>query len=258
MVFSELTPWSDRELSGAQRRIHRALAPRLDGFIVASSGGRDRLRGLGVDAARIEVALQSADLDPFLALRARGPGAPPVRVLCVGRLVPDKNLEALIGAFASAGLGAGEAELVLAGTGPLEAELRGLAGATDAAIRFAGYVAPGDLPPLYAGADVLALVSTYEPFGVAVREGAAAGLALLCSERAGAAGDVAVEGENAVIVDPEDRDAIAAALRRLVRDEPLRARLAAGSRAVTERHPPQADAEAWERAVLNAVGRRRN
>ena len=257
VVFSELTPWSDRELSSAQQRIHRALAPRVDGFIVASSRGRDRLRGLGVDAGRIEVALQSADLDPFLALPAREPGASPVRVLCVGRLVPDKNLEALIGAFAAAGFAAGEAELVLAGTGPLEGELRGLAGATGAAIRFAGYVAPGDLPELYAGADVLALVSTYEPFGVAVREGAAAGLALLCSERAGAAGDVAVEGENAVIVDPEDRGAIAAALRRLVRDEPLRARLAAGSRAVTERHPPQADAEGWERAVLNAVRRRR-
>ena len=175
----------------------------------------------------------------------------------MGRLVPDKNLEALIGAFAAANFGAGEAELVLAGTGPLEGELRGLAGATGAAIRFAGYVAPGDLPGIYAGADVLALVSTYEPFGVAVREGAAAGLALLCSERAGAAGDVAVEGENAVIVDPEDRGAITAALRRLVREEPLRARLAAGSRAVTERHPPQADAEGWERAVLNAVRRHR-
>ena len=87
---------------------------------------------------------------------------------------------------------------------------------------FHGYAAPAELPRLYAGADVLALVSTYEPFGVTLREGAAAGLPLLCSRRAGAAGDVAVEGENALLVDPEDVGEIAAALRRLVREPTLR------------------------------------
>ena len=100
---------------------------------------------------------------------------------------------------------------------------------------------------------MLALVSTYEPFGVTMREGAAAGLPLLCSRRAGAAGDVAVEGENALLVDPESRAEIVAALRRLVREPELRDRLAAGSRAVTERHPLSADAEAWERAVLRVA-----
>ena len=84
---------------------------------------------------------------------------------------------------------------------------------------------------------MLALVSTYEPFGVTVREAAAAGLPLICSVRAGAAGDVAVDGENALLVDPTDRGAIATALGRLVRDAELRERLAAGSRAVT-RAPP--------------------
>jgi glycosyltransferase involved in cell wall biosynthesis len=252
VAFSELTPWSDRELSSAQLRVHRALAPRLDGFIVASSGGVERLSRLGVDPGRIEVALQSADLDPLLALPARDHGERPVRVLCVTRLVPDKNLGTLIAAFSSAGFAPGEAELVVAGTGPLESELRAAAGA---AVTFAGYVDPRELPGLYAGAHVVALVSTYEPFGVTMREGAAAGLALLCSRRAGAAGDVAVEGENALLVHPDDPDAITQALRRLVRDDALRARLAEGSRAVTARYIPEKDAEAWERAVLNAVRR---
>ena len=54
---------------------------------------------------------------------------------------------------------------------------------------------------------MLALVSTYEPFGVTLREGAAAGLPLIASRRAGAVGDVAVEGENAIVVDPGDRGA---------------------------------------------------
>jgi glycosyltransferase involved in cell wall biosynthesis len=251
LVFSELTPWSDAALAPLQRRVHRVLAPRAAGFIVASSQGVERLRGLGVDPKRVEVALQSADLSGLGA--AAGAGGP-VRFLAVGRLVPDKDLGVLIDAFAEAGFAEGEAELEIRGSGPLEAELRTQAQRQGLPVRFPGPVAPGELGPVYAAADVLALVSSYEPFGVTLREGAAAGLPLIASRRAGAVGDIAVEGENALVIEPGDRGQIAAALQRLVREPDLRDRLAAGSRAITERHPLEADVEAWERAVMRAVG----
>ena len=254
LVFSELTPWSDPALSPVQRRVHRALAPRVAGFIVASTQGVERLRSLGVDAARVEVALQSADLESLRPATERSGG--PVRVLSVGRLVADKNLDGLIAAFAEAGFGDAEAELELRGVGPLEGELRAQADRLGVPVRFPGPVPPSELGDVYAAADVLALASSYEPFGVTLREGAAAGLPLIASRTAGAAGDFAVDGENALVIDPGDRRQIATALRRLVREPDLRERLAAGSRAVTERHPPEADAEAWERAVLRAVDER--
>jgi glycosyltransferase involved in cell wall biosynthesis len=253
VVMSELTPWSDPMLSGVQRRIHRLVAPRAAGFVVFSSQGVARLERMGIDRARVEVSLQSADLERLPAARTPTP-ARPLRVLSVGRLVPDKNLARLIEAFAEAGLAEGEAELELCGTGPLEPELRTLAERRGVPVRFRGYASPAELPAIYAGADALALVSTYEPFGVAVREGAAAGLPLICTVRAGAAGDIAVDGENALLVDPDDLAAISAALHRLVRDPALRERLAAGSLRVTERHPLEADVEAFERAVLKARG----
>ena len=254
VIMSELTPWSDPMLSGLQRRIHRLLAPRVDGFVVFSSQGVERLEGMGVPRERIEVSLQSADLDAVGAARAPVADDGPVRVLSIGRLVPDKNLDLLVEAFAEAGFAPGEAELELCGTGSLDVELRALAERRGVPLRLRGYVPPADLPGVYRAADVLALVSTYEPFGVALREGAAAGLPLICSVRAGAAGDVAVDGENALLVDPGDRGAISVALERLVRDRVLRERLAEGSRAVTERHPLEADVEAFERAVLKAAG----
>jgi hypothetical protein len=263
LVFSELTGWSDAGLTALQRRVHRALAPRVDGFVVASSQGAVRLRGMGIEEERIEVAVQSADVAGLQESAAAGrpAGGPdasavPVRVLAVGRLVPDKNLVALIAAFAEAGFEAGEAELEIRGSGPLEPELRAQAERLGAAVTFPGPVPPGGLGAVYADADALALVSSYEPFGVTLREGAAADLPLIASERAGAVGDVAVDGENALVIDPGDRAQITAALRRVVREPDLRARLAAGSRAVTERHPPEADAEAWERAILRAIARR--
>ena len=256
LVFSELTPWSDAALSPLRRRVHRLLAPRAAGFIVASSQGVERLWDLGVDPTRVEVALQSADLSKVGAAgsaRSAAAGGP-VRILSLGRLVPDKDLDVLIDAFAQAGFGDGEAELELHGSGPLEADLRAQAARLGVPVHFSGSAAPDELGAVYAGADVLALVSSYEPFGVTLRDGAAAGLPLIASRRAGAVGDVAVDGENAIVVDPDHRSEIADALRRIVREPELRERLAAGSAAVTARHPPEADVEAWERAILRAVG----
>ena len=255
VVFTELTPAADSTLSLAQRVLHRALAPLLDGFVAASSAARQRLLAIGVPPDRIEVSLQSADLERLRAVRPRDDeGDGRVRVLSVGRLVPDKNHALLMRAFARAADGDGSAELVLCGGGPLEPELRELAARLGAAVRFEGYTPPARLPELYAQADALALVSTHEPFGVAAREAAAAGLPIVCSRLAGAAGDVAVEGENALLVDPDSEEDVAAALRSLLADPALRERLAAGSREVSERHPLEADADAFERAVLRAAG----
>jgi glycosyltransferase involved in cell wall biosynthesis len=252
LVFSELTRWSDAGLSALQMRVHRRVAPRAAGFIAASSQGAERLRALGIAQEKIQVALQSAEMDS-LHPRGEAPGGP-LRILAIGRLVPDKNLGSLITAFAEAGFDGGEAELEIRGTGPLEDELRALADRLGVPARFPGPVPPAELGPVYADAGALALVSTYEPFGVTLREGAAAGLPLIASRLAGAVGDVAVEGENALVIDPGDRGQIVSALRRLVREPELRERLAAGSRAVTERHPPEADVEAWERAVVRVAG----
>lgn len=255
VVFSELTPAAAQALSSPRRRLHRLLAPRTSGFVAASTAARERLLRLRVPSERVEVSLQSADVDAFRAAAERRPEpSGPPRLLCVGRLVPDKNQMLLVRAFAAAIRG-GEGELLLCGEGPLEESLRHEADRLGAPVRFLGYVAPGELPALYAEADALALVSSYEPFGVAVREAAAAGLPIVCSATAGAAGDVAVEGVNALLVDPEDEAGVTEALHLLLSDGDLRARLGAGSRAVSERTPLDRDAEAFERAVLRAAER---
>jgi glycosyltransferase involved in cell wall biosynthesis len=255
VVFTEVTPAGELALSASRRRLHRLLAPRVAGFVAASSAARERLLRLRVPPERVDVSLQSADVDAFRAAAERRPDrAGPPRVLCVGRLVPDKNQALLIRAFETARRGA-PGELLLCGSGPLEEELRREVERLDAPVRFLGYVPPGDLPELYAKAHALALVSLYEPFGAAVREAAAAGLPIVCSTTAGAAGDLALEGENALLVEPGDEAGVAEALRILLADSDLRARLGAGSRAVTERTPPERDAEAFEHAVLRAVRR---
>ncbi len=262
VIFTECTPRIDSMLSSSQLRLHRWLAQRADGLIASSSAARTRLEAFGVPGERIEVSLQSADMAPFRAAAARAREARakpddryPVTVLTVGRLVPDKNLGRLLEAFQRAELTGGKARLEVVGGGFLQEALSRRARELEVPVRFRGHLATEELPPVFAAADVYAQVSTYEPFGVVLREAAAAGLPLLCTLNAGAVGDVAVAGENALLVDPESVDEIAASLRLLVDDPELRRRLGTGSRnvdAVTDGR----DVDAFATAILAAVRRR--
>jgi glycosyltransferase involved in cell wall biosynthesis len=82
----------------------------------------------------------------------------------------------------------------------------------------------------------------------------AAGLPLIASERAGATGDVAVARRNAIVVDPDDRFAIATAVRRLAADPALRQQMAAASREIDQEWPLERSVDAFDRAVHTARG----
>jgi glycosyltransferase involved in cell wall biosynthesis len=248
VIFTECTPQIDSMLPGWQLALHRRVARQADGVIAASSAARQRLLALGVPEERITVALQAADVEPFRAAATARPDAGRLRVISVGRLVPDKNFATLIRATPA------DAELEIVGTGFLEDELKRLASGQSAQVTFRGHVPPEQLPDLYAAADVYALVSTYEPFGVAVREAAAAGLPIVCSRAAGAAGDVAIEGRNALLVDPDDVGAVADALARLAADPELRRRMGEASRAI-DRETDGVEVEAFVQATAVATRR---
>lgn len=265
--FSELGEASARVLPAPQRALHRSLAPRAAAAIGASTQARDRLVAIGADPARTVVSLQSVDAEPIraaVAASARpaasagsgGSGdsgsAGPLRLLSVARLVPDKNLGALIAAVAAAE--PGQVELELVGEGPLRGELETQAAASGAVVRLRGALSPAETAQAYAAADALALVSTYEPFGVALREAVAAGLPLIASARAGATGDVAVAGRNALVVDPGDRGAITAAVRTLAADPARRAAMARASREIDAEWPLQRSVDAYARALHLGAG----
>jgi glycosyltransferase involved in cell wall biosynthesis len=251
VIFTECTPQIDSMLPRWQLALHRRLARHADAVIGASSSARERLRAFGVPDDRITVALQAADVEPFRAAgRHRKDG--PVRIISAGRLVPDKNFATLIEAFARMASRPPHTELEIVGTGFLEDELRGLAAARGVPVRFRGHVPPSEMPDVYASADMYALVSTYEPFGVAIREAGAAGLPIVCSRTAGAAGDVAVEGRNAILVDPGDLAAVTDALGRLVSDPELRRRMGEESRAI-DRETDGVEVGAFVRAVTAAA-----
>ena len=97
------------------------------------------------------------------------------------------------------------------------------------------------------------LPSVYEPFGVVAREAVGAGLPIVCSRTSGAAGDVAVEGRNALLADPRDPEQLSDALARIVRDDGLREALARASREIDAENGVERSVDAFARAVVRAA-----
>jgi glycosyltransferase involved in cell wall biosynthesis len=139
-------------------------------------------------------------------------------VVTVARLHPDKGLDAFIDAVERTG-----AEGWICGDGPLLDPLTRRAQGTT--VRLLGY--RNDVADILGAADVFALPSVGEAYGIAVVEAIAAGLPVVVSA-AGAMPEIA--GEAGIVVAPGDTQAFAEAVGRLVADRALRERLASRAR----------------------------
>jgi glycosyltransferase involved in cell wall biosynthesis len=154
----------------------------------------------------------------------------------VARLSPEKGLDVLLRAVRLMVDEGTDVRVVLAGDGPCRSELERLAGELrlDEQVEFAGEVAHDDVPAMLERFDIFAIPSTWEGFGVAALEASAMGLPVVGSRIHGLP-DVVVEGETGLLVAPSDARALATALRTLVDDREMRARMGAAGRAFVAR-----------------------
>ena len=158
----------------------------------------------------------------------------PLRLVCVASLVPVKDHETLLRAFARAGA---DAALELVGAGPLEAELRRLVESLGIARRvaFAGLLDHDRLLGRLRAGDWDGVVlasrasgSEHEGIPVSLMEAMAAGVPAIATD-SGATGELVTPGAG-LLVPPGDVDALAAAIGDFA-DGALRARLADGAAA---------------------------
>ena len=98
-------------------------------------------------------------------------------ILWVGRFAPVKNLNELILSFNKLRNTGIDAELVLVGDGPLRSDIERKAEKYNIrdSIRFEGYISHEKLPSFYRGADIFALSSRHESFGMVLLEAMACG-----------------------------------------------------------------------------------
>jgi phosphatidyl-myo-inositol dimannoside synthase len=180
----------------------------------------------GVDTSRFVPLppIERASARARLGLPATGP-----LVLSVSRLVPRKGMDVLIQAAADLqAAGHPDLSVVIAGHGRDRRRLEHIIRKTGAPVRLLGRVPGGDLPALYASADVFALCCRsrwagleQEGFGIVFLEAAAAGVPSVAGDSGGAA-EAVLDGETGLVVrDPTDPKAVADALDRLISDPGL-------------------------------------
>ena len=229
------------------RGLFRRLARRAEAVLTVSAFSRDALaRATGVAADRFVVVPNGADhlagIPADDAVLARLGACPGRVLLAVGSANATKNLDALVRAFATLGarddatlaiVGGGNAQ-VFAGGGARERGPRGGATAHGAPpaqgsppvdpprVLRLGALPDAQLKALYETARALVFPSTYEGFGLPPLEAMACGCPVVAA-RAAALPEVC--GDAALYVDPRSDASIAEAMRRVLEDDALCARL---------------------------------
>ncbi len=163
-----------------------------------------------------------------------------VHVLFVGRVEHRKGVDVLFAAAERLVAGGAPVRFTFAGP-PADPRLMAsceAALAASAALRervtFTGYVTDEALTGLYAGADIVCAPSRYESHGIVLLEAMMFGAAIVTCD-AGGIREVVQDERTALVVPPDDVEALIVALRRVLDDDALRARLGAAGRAAYER-----------------------
>jgi 1,2-diacylglycerol 3-alpha-glucosyltransferase len=233
----------------------RLKGPVIRGFsaaVVAGTRSRSYIRGFSFPQAGIFEPCDVVDNAHFSrsgggnALKDISPGQ---YFLCVSRLLPKKNLLLLVASYAAYRLlhGAGAWDLVILGSGELEAQL--LAAIEGAGIsghvRLPGFVQYEQLPGFYANAGACVLASLSDQWGLAINEAMAAGLPVIVSNGCGCAPDLVVEAENGYSFDPLDGGALTTLLHRVAMSSPeSRKKMGEAGRNRIQYYTPERFAEA--------------
>jgi len=223
------------------RLLKRSALKRADACTANSAFTREQVLQL-CPAANVSIVPMGVDVaefepgQPNLSLR-RKLGVASEMILFVGRLVEKKGVHNLLAAMQRVLKKFPKATLVLVGDGTQRLELERMAERLEiaGAVRFLGKLPHEQLPEYYAAADLFVGPSVVdrsgdtEGLGVVFIEAASAGLAIVGTS-VGGISDVLIHEVTGIAVEPDQPEALAAAIERLLCDESLRRRLGEAAR----------------------------
>jgi glycosyltransferase involved in cell wall biosynthesis len=240
------------EIAGELRASERA-ALAVASHVVANSKATARLLAADYDVPLERITVAAPGTDPVPPAHGSSDGLN--RLLSVGAVVPRKGFDVLIAALAT--LAELSWHLTIAGDRTRDADC---AAQLDTDIgRFGlsqrvavlGAVSPECLSGLYAGADLFALPSRFEGYGMAFSEAIGRGLPVIGTTAA--AIQETIPSGTCVLVAPDDPAALAAALRRLIENADERRRMAAASRAAAQALPRWEDSAKLVARAIKSV-----
>jgi glycosyltransferase involved in cell wall biosynthesis len=177
-------------------------------------------------------------------------------ILFVGRIAEPKGLDVLLHAASSVLAGNPRLRVAIVGDGPLKTAMQSLAfqlGIQDKTV-FLGAKRPEEVAALLRGCEVFVLPSRAESFGIVILEAMACKRPVIATT-VGGIPEIITNGENGLLVPPDDATALAGALRRVLSDKALQDMIAFNAyRTVRDQFAFDRTASAYERAFNVSPG----
>jgi glycosyltransferase involved in cell wall biosynthesis len=224
VVLSTESSAADHRRQGAKEWVKARIINMADAYFCFGSSTVEYLLSLGVDEGSIAVKRaavvdEEVILHTFLDAQLRlnqQKEVPPQNFIFVGRLAPEKNLRALLGAYGNLQKTTPEAAswgLLLVGDGPEKDDLHRFVQDNEIhQVTFTGGYPWHQVPKWLAKSKVLVLPSTSEPWGLVVNEAMVCGLPVIVSDRCGCAADLVAEGRNGHVFDPHNQQELEQAM----------------------------------------------
>lgn len=166
------------------------------------------------------------------------------KVLYVGRLTPDKNIVGLLQALDAVRQKQDNVRFIFIGGGPTEKVIRTW-GKERNDVLLLGRIAPAEIAPYIAHADVLVTASTKENRPLSILEAMACGLPVVAPASGGIKDEIE-NGKTGILFPPQDMRALAVAIEQLLGDKSLRAKIGVAAREAIL-------SQTWEKAVREMV-----
>lgn len=231
----DLSRWTQRHGPSGYLRLF-AQGERM---LSISEHGRTKLVELGCPPDKVAVHRVGVDISSLLRSPPESSDARPAvfRLLSVGRLVEKKGFEFALRAVRLALVQHPDLQYDLIGDGPLRAPLEALAARLGVAdrVRFHGQLAREAVESIRRQAHLVLVPSVTATDGdeegipVVLMEAMIAGVPVIAT-RHGGIPELVIDGETGLLVPERDSQALAAALTRMISDQPLRASLVRGAR----------------------------
>ena len=205
----------------------------LDAVFVPSRSTGEELAQKGVDIHKVKVYPRGVDIELFHPahrngfLRDRFQIGDGIKLLYVGRISKEKNLELLARVFLSLLPSHPDIHLVMVGNGPYCAEMhKNLEGTP---CTFTGFLEGEDLAAVYASCDLFLFPSTTDTFGNVVLEAQASGLPVIVTDAGGPKENI-IPGETGFVVAGGDEASFLSAIKGLLNNPEQRKRMGQAAR----------------------------
>ena len=247
----------DPSVSGMMWRYITWFYQQMDAVFVPSKSTAAELAEKGIDPGKIRIYPRGVDLELFHPAKRNGyleshyaikEGQ---KLLYVGRVSKEKNLQLLGRVFKSMLASNPKMHLIIVGDGPYLEEMRREMAGTPCV--FTGYLQGEELSAVYASCDLFVFPSTTDTFGNVVLEAQAAGLPVIVTDAGGPQENV-LAGETGLVVQGNDEESLRLAIAQLLADpRRLQEMGRAARRYIQDRSFDQAFHASWQMYLKEAA-----